>query len=155
LNDKHDNLQQTNRASPLLPMHKNPTYEKAGRYVACGCSLAVTKKVNMTTYNQLGTNISYEGVKDAIRQRMPIEFVALAHQVNLDNLEIKDLIEKKQAIRIPPLLNKQEIFRILWDMPTNTDSKKWDYIVLLTYLSDGQIEYAPFKTDWYLVRITF
>jgi hypothetical protein len=110
----------------------------------------------MTTYsNQLGTNISYKEIKDSIRQRIPIEFITLVHQVNLDNLEIKDLIEKKQAIRIPPLLNKQEIFRVLWDMPTKTDSKKWDYIVLLTYLSDGQIEYAPFKADRYLVRIIF
>jgi len=109
----------------------------------------------MSTYNQLGTSVSYKEIKDAVRQRMSIEFIAVPTQVNLDDFVIKDLIRDQQSVSFPPLLNKKEIFRVLWDMPTNNDSEIWDHIVLLTYLSDGQIKYAPFKTDSYLVNISF
>ncbi|MEQ1790100.1 MAG: hypothetical protein ABL857_06620 [Rickettsiales bacterium] len=109
----------------------------------------------MSTYNQLGISISYKEIKDAVRQRMSIEFTAVPTQVNLDDHVIKDLIKEQKSVSFPPLLNKKEIFRVLWDMPTNNDSEIWDSIVLLAYLSDGQIKYAPFNANSYLVNITF
>ncbi len=109
----------------------------------------------MQTQKQLGNGITYKEIKDIVRQRQSIEFTAQANQVNLDNQDIKDFIERHQTVNFPPLLNKQEIFKALWQMQTTTDSQQWDYIVLLTYLNDGHITYDTMENDWYLATINF
>jgi len=109
----------------------------------------------MQTHRQLGNGVTYKDIKDTVRQRQPIEFTARANQVNLDAPYVRDFVEQRLTVMFPPLLNKQEIFRALWDMPTTADSEKWDYIVLLTYLNDGQITYDTLDKDWYLVTINF
>lgn len=109
----------------------------------------------MQTQNQLGNGITYKDIKDSVRQRQSLEFTAKASQVNLDNPDIHEFIEQQRPVQFPPLLNKEDIFRALWDMPTTTDSQIWDYIVLLTYLNNGQITYDKIENDWYLVTIKF
>ena len=103
----------------------------------------------------LGNTISLNEIKEAVRQRTSIEFTSNAKQVNLNNPEIQDYIKQVGHLSLPPLNNKKEIFKALWVLDTSDESLKWDYIVLLTYLSDGEIFYQIVADNSYLVTIKF
>lgn len=105
--------------------------------------------------NILGKSTSLIEIKEAVRQKTSIEFSANAKQVNLDKPEIQEYIKKVGHISLPPLTNKNEIFTALWMLNTLDESVMWDYIVLLTYLNDGQIFYQIIPDDKYLVTIKF
>lgn len=108
----------------------------------------------MTT-KTLGSTITLIEIKESVRQKQSIEFMATAIQVNIDNAEIQEYISRTGNIGLPPLNNKSEIFKALWLMNPDTDSLKWDYITLLTYLNDGEIFYQKVDDNYYLVTIKF
>jgi hypothetical protein len=108
----------------------------------------------MTKLN-LGTTTNCTDIKESVRRKQSIEFLATSAQVNLTDPEINEYIDKIGAIALPPLLNKSAIFQALWQMNPTTDSIKWDYIILLTYLNDGAIYYQKIDENYYLVTIKF
>ncbi len=103
----------------------------------------------------LGETITLKEIKECVRQKQSIEFSVKPKQVNLDNTEIKDYIKKMGSILLPPLINKSEIFKTLYLIDPITDSQKWDYIVLLTYINEGEIFYSKIDENYYLATIKF
>lgn len=103
----------------------------------------------------LGSTTTLTDIKECLKEKKSIEFTATAGQVNLDNAEIQAYINKVGHIALPPLNDKSEIFTALCLINPNTDSLKWDYITLLTYLNDGEIIYQKIDDNNYLVTIKF
>jgi hypothetical protein len=94
-------------------------------------------------------------IKECVRQKLTIEFIAGASQINLENPDIQAYINEKGHFLLPPLNNKSEIFRVLWQSTPKTDSEKWDYIILLTYLNGGEINYKKIDETYFIVTISF
>jgi hypothetical protein len=103
----------------------------------------------------LGSTITLTDIKECVKEKKSIEFTATAGQVNLDNAEIQSYINKMGHIKLPPLNDKSEIFKAIWLINPNTDSLKWDYITLLTYLNNGEIIYNKIDDINYLITIKF
>lgn len=103
----------------------------------------------------LGSTITLTNIKECVKEKKSIEFTATAGQVNLDNAEIQSYINKMGHIKLPPLNDKSEIFKAIWLINPNTDSLKWDYITLLTYLNNGEIIYNKIDDINYLITIKF
>jgi hypothetical protein len=104
---------------------------------------------------EIGSTITYSEIKESVRKKQSFEFTAMGNKVNINNAEILEYTNITGLISLPPLINKSEIFKTLWSTNANTVSLQWDYIVLLTYLNDGEILYKKIEDDYYLVSITF
>jgi hypothetical protein len=103
----------------------------------------------------LGSTITLTDIKECVKEKKSIELTATAGQVNLDNAEIQSNINTVGHIALPPLNNKSEIFKAIWLINPNTDSLKWDYITLLTYLNNGEIIFKKIDEKKYLITIKF
>lgn len=104
---------------------------------------------------KLGSTISLADIKESVRQKQSIEFIAPADLLDLDNEDVQTYISRMGRVSLPPLNNKQELIKALFQMNPVSDSEKWDWINLLTPLNDGEISYQKIDDDYYLVTIMF
>jgi hypothetical protein len=130
-----------------------PNLRKAFDRYGQPISTSTNKPKNMR--KELGNTISLDEIKQLVRQKISSEFSARLEQVNLQDNDVQNHLDNVGHISLPPLLNKKEMFTALWNMDTSNNSLKWDFIVLLTYLNDGEVFYQKLEDDWYLVTIKF
>ncbi|UPT66957.1 MAG: hypothetical protein M0D57_21445 [Sphingobacteriales bacterium JAD_PAG50586_3] len=99
----------------------------------------------------LGQTISLVDIKNNVNQKKSMEFTATKDAVNLSGISLPTI----GSFQLPPLGNKEHLYRVLWQASPQSDSEKWDFIIMLTYLNDGVIYYDEIDDNNALVTIKF